>query len=186
MPHGFVRLSRISDRGFPLTRSFTKSNAMHHIVEADLSRAEHQNATLELVNAYAMDPMGDGKPLSDIARRDLITGLRKHPTTMVFIAYGGADPAGIAVCFRGFSTFAARPLINVHDFFVMPAYRGAGIARLLFAAIEERARELGCCKLTLEVLENNHRARSIYAAAGFSQPVYAPGFGGSLFLSKSL
>jgi GNAT superfamily N-acetyltransferase len=162
------------------------TDGLINIVEADLSRAEHRDATHELINAYSMDPMGDGKPLSDTARRDLIPGLRQHPTTMVFIAYEGAEPVGIAVCFRGFSTFAARPLVNVHDFFVMPAQRGAGIARLLFAAIAQRARELGCCKLTLEVLENNHRARSIYAAAGFDQPVYAPGLGGSLFLSKSL
>ena len=42
---------------------------------------------------------------------------------------------------------------------------------MLFAAIEQRARELGCCKLTLEVLENNHRARRVYAAAGFAPPV---------------
>jgi GNAT superfamily N-acetyltransferase len=156
------------------------------IVEADLSRSDHQAATLQLVNAYAMDPMGDGKPLSDSASRDLIPGLRQHPTTMVFIAYDGAEPVGIAVCFLGFSTFAARPLVNVHDFFVVPAYRGAGVGRLLFAVVERRARQLGCCKLTLEVQEKNHRARSIYAAAGFSPATPVPGTGGAFFLSKPL
>ncbi len=156
------------------------------VVEADLSQPDHQRATLELLNGYSMDPMGDGKPLSEVARRDLISGLRAHPTTMVFLAYSGAEPVGLAICFLGFSTFAARPLLNIHDFFVLPAHRGAGVGRLLFAAVEKRAREIGCCKLTLEVLENNHRARSIYSTAGFNQATYVPEAGGALFLTKPL
>jgi GNAT superfamily N-acetyltransferase len=156
------------------------------VIEADLSRTDHQDAILRLLNGYSMDPMGDGHPLSETARRDLIPGLRQHPTTLVFLAYRGPEAVGLAVCFRGFSTFAARQLVNIHDFFVAPSFRGTGIGRLIFAAIEQRARELGCCRLTLEVLENNHRAKGIYAAAGFANVLYAPENGGSLFLSKSL
>ena len=156
------------------------------IVEADLVRPDHQEATVDLLNAYAMDPMGDGRPLSDSVRRELISGLREHPTTLVFLAYRGSDPVGLAVCFRGFSTFAARPLVNIHDFFVFPKHRGAGIGRLLLGAIEQRAREIGCCKLTLEVQENNQHARRIYAAAGFTQAIYVPEAGGSLNFSKPL
>jgi len=156
------------------------------VVQADLSLPDHQAATVHLLNAYAMDPMGDGKPLSDTARRDLIPGLRGHPTTMVFIAFSNGEPVGLAVCFRGFSTFAARPLVNISDYFVFPAHRGAGIGRHLMAAIQQAARDLGCCRLTLEVQENNHRARAIYGAAGFSQAVYVPEAGGALYLSKPL
>ena len=156
------------------------------VIEADLSCPDHQAATIDLLDAYSMDAMADAAPLSEVARRDLIPGLRAHPTTLVFLAYRDTEPVGLAICFRGFSTFAARPLVNIHDFFVVSAHRGTGISRMLFAAIEQRARELGCCKLTLEVLENNHRARHIYAAAGFAPPVYAPGTGGTLFLAKVL
>ena len=99
------------------------------IVEADLARTDHQEAVVQLLNAYAIDPMGDGKPLSEIARRDLIPGLQQHPTTMIFLAFDGRAPVGLAVCFRGFSTFAARPLLNIHDFSVLPACRGAGVGR---------------------------------------------------------
>lgn len=155
-------------------------------IEADLSRADHQNATVELLNAYAMDPMGDGRPLSEDARRTVIPGLRQHPTTMVFLAYDGLTPVGLAICFRGFSTFAARPLVNIHDFFVLPAWRGRGLGRLIFSKIEECARAAGCCRLTLEVQENNHRAQGIYAAAGFSPMVYVAEAGRSLNLSKHL
>ena len=158
----------------------------YRVLEADLDLPDHQRATLDLLNAYAMDPMGDGKPLSETVRRDVIPGLRQHPTTLIFLACRGDEPVGIAICFRGYSTFAARPLVNISDYFVLPAHRGAGVGRQLLSAIERRARELGCCRLTLEVQENNHRARSVYGAAGFSRAVYVPEAGGALYLCKPL
>ena len=156
------------------------------IVEADLNRTDHQHAVVELIDAYAVDPMGNGKPLSAEVRRALIPGLQQHPTTVIFLAYQGGKAIGIAVCFLGFSTFAARPLINIHDLAVLPEYRGQGIGRRLLEEVERKARDLGCCKLTLEVQENNHRARRAYEAVGFAQAVYEEAAGGSLFLSKPL
>jgi hypothetical protein len=53
------------------------------IVEADLSRAEHQQAVLELVDAYAADPMGNGEPLTDEVRSSLVLKKRdllRHST----------------------------------------------------------------------------------------------------------
>jgi ribosomal protein S18 acetylase RimI-like enzyme len=60
------------------------------------------------------------------------------------------------------------------------------VGRLLLAAVERKARELGCCKVTLEVLENNRRARELYAAVGFAQATYQEAAGGALFLAKKL
>ena len=156
------------------------------VLEADLAEELHQEYTTQLLNAYSMDPMGDGKPLSEATRRNLIPGLRQHPTTLVFLALCGDTPAGIAICFRGFSTFAARPLINISDYYVVPSYRGMGVGRYLMQEIERHARGTGCCKLTLEVQENNHRAKAVYAVAGFSQALYVPEAGGLLSLSKPL
>jgi ribosomal protein S18 acetylase RimI-like enzyme len=138
------------------------------IVEADLDNPQHQDAIVSLINAYARDPMGHGRELSDEVRRQLITGLRQHPTTLIFVAYAGQAPVGVAVCFRGFSTFAARPLINIHDLAVVPAYRRQGVGRRLLERVEARGREWGCCKLTLEVREDNHVAQQLYWRAGFA------------------
>jgi GNAT superfamily N-acetyltransferase len=74
---------------------------------------------------------------------------------------------GIAVCLQGFSTFNARPLLNVHDVFVKPEFRRNGVARKLFKRIEMKAHMLGCCKITLEVLEGNFGARRAYQQLGF-------------------
>ena len=157
-----------------------------NVVEANLARADHQAATVQLVNAYAIEPIGGGRALSDAVAQELIPGLRAHPTTMVFIAFHDATPAGIAVCFRGFSTFAARPLLNIHDFYVSSDFRGQGVGKLLLNFVAERARAIGCCKLTLEVKEKNHRARAVYAAAGFAQVMAGADAGGAIFLTKPL
>lgn len=155
-------------------------------IEAILENPEHQQAILALLNAYAMDPMGNGKPLADDVLQRLIPGLQAHPTTLVVLAFRDAEPVGMAICFRGFSTFAARPLLNIHDFVVLDQYRGQGIGRRVMDAVEAAARRLGCCKLTLEVQDNNHRARAVYATFGFQQSVYVAEAGGALFMSKPL
>jgi GNAT superfamily N-acetyltransferase len=156
------------------------------VVEADLSRPEHQAATLELIDAYARDPMGNGAPLSEDVKGRLTAGLREHPTTMVFLAYSDGVAVGVAVCFRGFATFAAKPLINIHDLAVVSAQRGRGVGRRLLEAVAEKGRAWGCCKLTLEVQENNRRARRLYESVGFAQAVYETEAGGVLFMSKAL
>lgn len=156
------------------------------IIEADLALPEHQETVLALVNAYSCDPMGDGHPLSDEAKRNLIPGLQKHPTTHVFVAFQNETPVGIAVCFLGFSTFAAKPLMNIHDLSVLPAWRGKGFGKALLAAVEKKARELGCCKLTLEVLDINDQAKKTYQAAGFSDGTRAAPKEMCLFYSKRL
>ena len=156
------------------------------IIETDLTLVEHQQAVIDLLDAYSRDPMGNGAPFPSEVKRNLIPGLREHPTTLVFLAYRGGVPVGLAVCFRGFSTFAARPLINIHDLAVLPEHRGQGTGRRLLDAVAEKGRTLGCCKLTLEVLENNHQAKRVYAAAGFRQASYLPEAGGALFMTKPL
>lgn len=165
---------------------FPNNDASPDVVPADLTLPSHADAVLAMLDAYSADPMGDGHPLSADARANVIAALRAHPTTLVFLAFLNGEPVGIATCFRGFSTFAAKPLINVHDFYVVPSLRGRGVGRALLAAVEREARATGCCKLTLEVQEKNARARRLYEACGFSQAQYVEAAGRSVFLWKPL
>jgi ribosomal protein S18 acetylase RimI-like enzyme len=155
------------------------------IVEADLDRLAHQEAVLALTDAYAIDPMGSGEPLPAAIREQLIDGLRKHPTTVILLAYVDGELAGIATCFLGFSTFAARPLLNIHDLAVSPEHRGRHVGVELLAAVEHKARELDCCKITLEVGDTNDRAKALYERAGFSQPT-SHDAGKLIFFTKDL
>ena len=116
---------------------------------------------------YCRDQFGDGKPLSAEARANLIPGLIAHGGARVFLAFAGTAPVGLALCFVGFSSFRAKPLINIHDIAVAPEMRGRGIGRRLLQAVEDHARQTGCCKVTLEVRSDNSRAQAAYRAAGF-------------------
>jgi GNAT superfamily N-acetyltransferase len=156
------------------------------IVKADLGNAAHAAALFETLDAYASDAMGGGQRLPDFVRDNLAAELQKRPTAHVFLAFDGARAAGLATCIEGFSTFACKPLLNIHDLAVMPAYRGQGIARRLLARVEQEALALGCCKLTLEVLEGNAVARSLYRACGFDGYELKPETGKAMFMHKVL
>jgi len=156
------------------------------ILEADLNLPEHRAAVLAMVEAYSMDAMGSAKPLDPDVRARLVPGLQRHPTTLIFLAFDGEQPVGVAVCFIGFSTFAAKPLVNIHDCMVLSAFRGKNVGRRLLEAVEVKARELGCCKLTLAVMDSHHRALRAYEAAGFVRYSLQEGAGTAIFLSKPL
>jgi ribosomal protein S18 acetylase RimI-like enzyme len=137
------------------------------VVLANLADPAHQAAIVDLLDMYCRDPFGDERPLSAEARAGLIPGLVQHGGARVFLAFAGDVPAGVAICFVGFSTFKARPLLNIHDIAVAPHFRGQGLGRELLAAAEALAREQGHCKVTLEVRADNALAQQAYRRAGF-------------------
>ena len=137
------------------------------IREADLSVADDAEAVAALLDEYARHPMGRSEGLSGDVRARLVPGLRSHPGAFVLLACKGADRIGIAVCFRGFSTFAGLPLINIHDLAVTAVHRRKGVGRALLEDVLRRARGSGCAKVTLEVREDNATARRLYKRLGF-------------------
>jgi GNAT superfamily N-acetyltransferase len=157
-----------------------------HVTRADLGDAAQAQAVVELVDCYARDPMGGGEPLPAEVSAALVPGLRQHPATLVFLAWEQARPVGVAVCFSGFSTFAAKPLVNIHDLSVRPEWRGRGVGRALLRAVADWARAHGCCKVTLEVLDHNAHARGLYESEGFRPPDMGRPGEQMLFLSKAL
>jgi ribosomal protein S18 acetylase RimI-like enzyme len=139
------------------------------IVDADLGEAKQATALIELLDHYMRDPMQGGQPPSDKVKRELIPGLRAHPACCVFLAMQGEQAVGFAICFLGFSTFNARPLVNIHDIFVELSFRGTGVGKLLMERIEAKTRSLNGCAITLEVRDDNHRARGLYRRCGFGR-----------------
>ena len=155
-------------------------------VAVDLKKEANSKAWLALLDHYARDPMGGGDGLSEYAKANLVSQLKDLPTFHGALAWRGDEAVGLINCFAGFSTFAAKPLLNIHDIVTRADSRGQGIGQALLQWAEQRARELGCCKLTLEVLSNNTRAMAAYERAGFAPYVLDPAAGHALFLQKSL
>lgn len=137
-----------------------------NIAEANLNNKTEARHVLFLTNTYALDIMGGGKPLSNYVQEHLIDGLKATPNSLIYLAYIDNNPVGIATCFIGYSTFYAKNLINIHDLGVIPEARGMGVGKALIETVVKKANEMDCCKVTLEVLENNP-ARNLYEREGF-------------------
>jgi ribosomal protein S18 acetylase RimI-like enzyme len=152
---------------------------------ANLDSAADAAAIVAVLDSYASDPRGGGTPLSADVKARLVPGLAAHPTTRVWLAFDAGQAIGLCVGFTGFSTFRAQPLVNIHDLAVVPGRRGGGVGRALLTAVEQHARDAGCCKLTLEVQEDNHPARLLYERFGFRDVVYGDS-GPTRFLGKVL
>lgn len=156
------------------------------ILEADPANPVHARAIIHLLDSYASSLNGGGQALSWEVKANLPAALALRPTAHVVLAMAADEPAGLVISFEGFSTFQCRPLLNIHDVIVAEKFRGHGLSKRLFSAIENIARRLGCCKLTLEVLEGNTIAQAAYRACGFQGYELDPSLGKALFWEKKL
>ncbi len=153
---------------------------------ADYTDPRDAADVVTLLDAYARDPMGGGAPLAEMVKARLVSDLAGNPHAFSLIARLDGEAVGLANCFMGYSTFAAAPLVNIHDFAVLPGHRGAGIGRALLGAVEAEGLKRGACKVTLEVLSGNHPAKRLYAANGYGDYQLDPASGQALFWQKRL
>lgn len=101
----------------------------------------------------------------------IISGLKKHTGFLGFFVLADNQFAGLANCNVNFSTFQAKPLINIHDFIVAPECRNNGAGSFLLQGIISYASQNGFCRVNLEVREDNITAKSLYKKNGFSDCV---------------
>lgn len=156
------------------------------IIDADFDNPEHGRQVLAMLNEYASGPMGGNAPLPAFAQANLIAELARRPTAHALLARVDGEAAGVAVYLEGFSTFACQPLINLHDLAVAGKFQGQGVGKRLLSALEDRARRLGCCKITLEVLEGNAVAQGLYRKLGFEGYALDEATGRAMFWQKKL
>ena len=156
------------------------------IAVADYADPRDAAAVVALLDAYARDPMGGGAPLAEDVKARLASDLAANSHAFSLLARLDDKAVGLANCFMGYSTFAAAPLINIHDFAVLPGHRGTGIGKALLAAVEAEGLKRGACKITLEVLSGNHPAKALYAANGYGDYQLDPASGQALFWQKRL
>jgi ribosomal protein S18 acetylase RimI-like enzyme len=154
------------------------------IIRADYTNPEQRSAIPYLLNAYAKGLLGFRRKIKGHVLDALVSGLEGTQSAVVLLARTGGEYVGMAICFLGFSTFHAKSLINIHDFMVLEDFRGQGIGKALLEEIETIARDMDCCKITLEVQENNTMARRLYRNGGFKDSFLDQEAGSQLFMTK--
>lgn len=156
------------------------------IIKIDYSNKDHAQDLIFLLDVYASDPMGGESPLSDNVKNNIAKELSKRPHAFSIISYVNGTAAGLINCFELFSTFSCKPVINIHDIVVLKEFRGNKLCHRMLEKVEEIAISKECCKLTLEVLENNLPAKSSYTKFGFTDYELDPKMGKALFWQKIL
>jgi ribosomal protein S18 acetylase RimI-like enzyme len=156
------------------------------LCRANYQHPAHAQALVFLLDAYSRDAAGGGQPLADFAKQHLVAELAARPQAFSVLAFDGTQPVGLVNCIEGFSTFACRPLVNVHDVVVLASHRGRRVGEQMLALVEQIARERGACKLTLEVLAGNRSAITLYERVGFAGFQLDPAMGNAQFLQKWL
>lgn len=151
-----------------MSKSHSLQSSAISVIRVDFANAAHARALVDMLDAYAHDPMGGGEGLTEFAKARLVPELSARPGAFSVLAYDADKPVGLVNCLEGFSTFSCRALINVHDVAVLPGYRGQGIADKMLKLCEAIARDREACKMTLEVLEGNTGAIRAYARFGFA------------------
>jgi ribosomal protein S18 acetylase RimI-like enzyme len=160
---------------------------MFEIRPVDFSDADDRANFCELLNHYAMDPMGGGRSIEEFLLSQVCDDLMHWPGAFSFMGFD-ADVQGRAMglinCFLTYSTFKAKPIMNIHDIVVREDVRGKGLGQALLFQAQELAQEKGCCKLTLEVLSGNALAIKAYQNFGFENYQLLPEKGHAMFLQK--
>jgi len=157
-----------------------------NLVNVDYLNPQHAQELIYLLDSYAQDPMGGGEGLNQYVKDNLVSELAKLPHALSLICYLDNKPAGLVNCFEAFSSFMCKPIMNIHDVVVLNEFRGKGISQLLLEKVEDVARERGCCKITLEVLEGNKVAQNSYMKFGFAGYELDPTMGKAMFWQKPL
>ena len=80
-------------------------------------------------------------------------------------AWDGA-PAGFALWFYNYSTFAGRHGLYLEDLFVRPVFRGKGIGKALLVHLARLAQAQGCARYQWQVLDWNTPSIEFYQRLG--------------------
>lgn len=156
------------------------------IVTVDYGDSEHARAVCELMDEYARDPMGGAQSINPQILSKLPLALANRSDAVGVLAYLNNQAVGLINAFEGFSTFACKPLLNIHDVIVRPSARRQGVAKAMLQQIEWIARQRGYCKLTLEVLSGNSNAQNLYRQYGFNAYQLDDSSGEAIFWQKPL
>lgn len=117
----------------------------------------HAKTVSDLLNGYALDQFGNSAPLEDEVRAKLCSELSKIPGAFSVVATIGDEPVGLINCFQGFSTFKCKPLINIHDVFVVPEHRRKGVTQVMMAKVSEVGGISQTTFLSVSNIKNNKK-----------------------------
>ena len=95
-------------------------------------------------------------------------GFGPNPLFAALLAERDGRAVGMLTYPSLYSSWRGRPALLIHDLFVRGEARGSGAGKALVSHLAGIARARGCCRIDVNVLDWNERARAFYASLGFA------------------
>lgn len=90
----------------------------------------------------------------------------ENPAAVSLFAFAGDIPVAYVVYYFTFTTMAGKRILHLEDIYVIPEYRGKGIAKALMAYLTEIAIKNNCGRFEWIVLDWNKTAIDFYESLG--------------------
>ncbi len=139
------------------------------VCHIDLTNASHCHHLVKLLNAYMEDEMAVGEPMPGHLAPTLIERFKKHAGYRGFFALVDDQYIALANCIMNVDTKDQKPVLNIHDFIVLPEFREQGIGHFLINKISDYAASQECTRILLDVRGDNIKAKKLYTKAGFTK-----------------
>lgn len=117
-----------------------------------------------LVELAAFEQGGVDATPADLER----DGFGEKPLFEALLAERDGRAVGMLTFLPLYSSWRGRPALLIHDLYVREAARGSGAGKALVTRLGEIGRQRGCCRIDVNVLDWNQRARAFYAGLGFA------------------
>ena len=157
------------------------------VLQASYTNPVHAEAIGLVLNSLRRRPDG-WRPLRcpPTVLKQLPAELAKRPHAFSVLAFVGGEPAGLVNCFEGFSTFACRPLVNVHDVAVVPKFRGLGLSQKMLQKSRTSPASVAAAKSPWRCWKAMRWPRRPMASSALPPGMFDPAHGRMMFWTKAL
>ncbi|MDR3440152.1 GNAT family N-acetyltransferase [Telmatospirillum sp.] len=140
---------------------------MSHTIAVRPARPADAPVILALLRQLAQfEQAPDGVSLTEeVIRAD---AFGEHPRFLAYLGEVEGDARGLMIVYLAYSSWAGKPTLVVHDLFVEASARGSGLGRALLKSAAALACDRDCCRVDVNVLAWNEKARGFYQSLGFA------------------
>ncbi len=137
------------------------------VISVRPAQPEDSAEILRLIGALAAFEAAPAAPTisEEVIRRDGFGDRRRFEA---LLAERDGRVCGMAILYQGYSSWRGAPTLMVHDLFVEEGARRSGTGKALLAAAAKLASQCGCCRMDVNVLGWNVKARQFYERLGFA------------------
>ena len=108
----------------------------------------------------------------EVVRRGVTEAINDEAKGLYIVAREGGVPIGSLMLTREWSDWNARWYWWIQSVYVVPEYRGRGVFRALYVAVQQMASESGVSQVRLYVDKENTTAQQAYRRVGMEECHY--------------